>query len=188
MAATTAAGRVPTAVTIATCRPSQGVVVEVEEVDEPIDLSGDGERSVSGRVTIPGFDEVAVTVTTDSGDEREWCLLLAQAAEQHTQGLMGVVDLGDYAGMLFDFPAETSGGFWMRDTPMPLSIAYLDADGAVVSTADMDPCLDQGTDCPSYPPAAPYEDTVEVPRDGLGAFGLDGPWARLEVTGACPPV
>jgi len=166
-----------------------GVTVEVEEVAAPVDLSGDGERSVSGRVTIPGFDEVAVRVTTDSGDEREWCLLLARAAEQYTRGLMGVTDLGDYAGMLFDFPPPPrDGGFWMRDTPMPLSIAYLDADGAVVSTVDMDPCLDLGEQCPGYPPAGPYEDTVEVPQGGLGALGLDGPRARLVTTGACPPL
>ena len=118
----------------------------------------------------------------------EWCLLLAAAAEQYTQGLMSVVDLGEYAGMLFDFPADTNGGFWMRDTPMPLSIAYLDAEGAIVSTADMDPCLDLGDQCLTYPPEGLYNDTVEVPQGGLEALGLDGPAARLTQSGACAPV
>jgi len=117
----------------------------------------------------------------------ESCLLLAAAAEQYAQGLMNVVDLGAYAGMLFDFPEDTDGGFWMRDTPMPLSIAYLDAEGAIVSTADMDPCLDRGDQCPGYPPEGLYNDTVEVPQGGLEALGLDGPDARLVPTGACAP-
>jgi len=114
-------------------------------VADPIDLSAEGQQSASGRVTIPGFDEIEVSVTNEAGDVVESCLLLAAAAAQYTQGLMNVVDLGDYAGMLFDFPEGTrEGGFWMRDTPTPLSIAYLDAEGAIVSTADMDPCLDLG--------------------------------------------
>jgi uncharacterized membrane protein (UPF0127 family) len=163
--------------------------VTAAEVADAIDLSADGPTSASGRVTIPGFDEVAVEVTDQAGDVLEWCLLLAAAAEQYTQGLMRVTDLGDYAGMLFDFPAgERDGGFWMRDTALPLSIAYLDADGGIVSTADMDPCLDQGDDCPSYPPEGPYEDTVEVVQGGLEALGLDGPDARLVQTGACAAV
>ena len=162
--------------------------VTAAEIADAIDLSADGERSDSGRVTIPGFDEVAVEVTNQAGDLLEWCLLLARAAEQYSQGLMRVVDLGDYAGMLFDFPeGERDGGFWMRDTALPLSIAYLDADGGIVSTADMDPCLDQGDACPSYPPEGPYADTVEVPQGGLEAFGLDGPAARLRQVGACAP-
>ncbi len=138
-------------------------------------------------MTIPGFDEIAVEVTNEAGEVVESCLLLAAAAEQYTQGLMNVVDLGDYAGMLFDFPEDTDGGFWMRDTPMPLSIAYLDAEGAIVSTADMDPCLDHGDQCPGYPPEGPYNDTVEVAQGGLAALGLDGPDARLVPTGACAP-
>ncbi len=157
-------------------------------IADGIDLSADGPESASGRVTIAGFDEVAVEVTTEGGDVIESCLLLAQAAEQYTQGLMNVVDLGDYAGMLFDFPeGERTGGFWMRDTPLPLSIAYLDVDGAVVSTADMDPCLDLGDECPGYEPEGPYTDTVEVPQGGLEALGLDGPDARLVQAGACAP-
>lgn len=157
-------------------------------VDDPIDLSAEGPTSASGRVTIPGFGEVGVEVTNEAGDLLEWCLLLAAAAEQYTQGLMDVVDLGEYAGMLFDFPeGEREGGFWMRDTPMPLSLAYLDEGGAIVSTVDMDPCLDRADDCPTYPPEGPYADVVEVPRGGLEALGLDGPSARLTVTGGCAP-
>ena len=160
--------------------------VTAAAVDGAIDLSADGPRSASGRVTIPGFDEVGVEVTNQVGEVLEWCLLLAAAAEQYTQGLMRVTDLGDYAGMLFDFPpGDRDGGFWMRDTALPLSIAYLDAEGRIVSTADMDPCLDLGTECPSYPPEGVYEDTVEVVQGGLAALGLDGPDARLAQTGAC---
>ncbi len=157
-------------------------------IEDGIDLSEDGPTSASGRVTIPGFDEVQVEVTDQAGEVLEWCLLLAAAAEQYTQGLMNVVDLGEYAGMLFDFPeGERVGGFWMRDTPMPLTAAYLDAEGAVVSSADMDPCLDLGSECPSYPPEGPYADTLEVPQGGLEAFGLDGPDARLVQAGSCAP-
>lgn len=162
--------------------------VTAASVPNPIDLSADGPTSVSGRVTIPGFDEIAVEVTNEVGEVIESCLLLAAAAEQYTQGLMNVVDLGEYAGMLFDFPADTDGGFWMRDTPLPLSIAYLDADGAIVSTADMEPCLDRGDQCPGYPPEGVYNDTVEVPQGGLEALGLDGPAARLTPAGSCAPI
>jgi uncharacterized membrane protein (UPF0127 family) len=166
----------------------QGSSVTAVSIPDGIDLSADGPRSASGRVTIPGFDEVAVEVTNEAGDLLEWCLLLARAAEQYAQGLMGVVDLGEYAGMLFDFPeGERDGGFWMRDTPMPLTVAYLDAEGAIVSTADMDPCLDLGDGCPGYPPDGPYADTVEVPQGGLEVLGLDGPSARLTQVGACAP-
>jgi uncharacterized membrane protein (UPF0127 family) len=170
----------------ATVDPSEVTAVDIAG---GIDLSADGPLSDSGRVTIPGFDEIGVEVTNQAGDVLEWCLLLAAAAEQYTQGLMSVTELGDYMGMLFDFPpGEREGGFWMKDTALPLSIAYLDEDGGIVSTADMDPCLDQGDDCPSYPPEGPYSDTVEVVQGGLPALGLDGPDARLVTTGACAAV
>jgi uncharacterized membrane protein (UPF0127 family) len=153
-----------------------------------IDLSeDDGPRSESGRVTLPGFEETAVEVTTSAGDLLEWCLLLAAASEQHAQGLMDVVDLGDYAGMLFEFAEDTVGGFWMKDTPMPLTVGYLDAEGGLVSSADMEPCLDQDDDCPSYAPEGPYRWAVEVPQGELGELGLDGEGATLARAGACEP-
>ncbi|MBL8779271.1 MAG: DUF192 domain-containing protein [Acidimicrobiales bacterium] len=126
------------------------------------------------------FGEVLVTV---DGDEH--CLLLAQTPEERARGLMEVTDLAGYPGMLFAFPADSEGGFWMRNTPTPLSIAYLDASGAIVSTADMEPCDDVPT-CPSYPASGPYRFTVEVPRGELTGLGLEGP-ARLTVESEIDP-
>jgi uncharacterized membrane protein (UPF0127 family) len=129
---------------------------------------------------IGGFDEVLVSI---DGDER--CLLLAQTPEERARGLMELTDLAGYPGMLFAFPAESEGGFWMRNTPMPLSIAYLDAAGAIVSTADMAPCDDVPT-CPSYPASGPYRYTVEVPQGELAELGLTGE-ARLTVESETVP-
>jgi uncharacterized membrane protein (UPF0127 family) len=42
-------------------------------------------------------------------------------------------------GMLFVFPAPQPLGFWMRNTYIPLSIAYLDADGRILNIEDMAP-------------------------------------------------
>lgn len=126
------------------------------------------------------FGEVLVAV-----DGTEHCLLLAQTEAQRARGLMEVTDLEGYPGMLFVFPGDTQGGFWMRNTPTPLSIAYLDGTGAVVATMDMAPC-DDVPDCPVYEPGVTYRYTVEVPEGGLGAVGLtDG--AQLSVESEVHP-
>lgn len=129
---------------------------------------------------IGAFGEVEVAI----GDDPE-CLLLAQTVEERARGLMQVTDLAGYPGMLFVFPDDSTGGFWMRNTPMPLSIAYLDADGAIVSTADMDPC-DDVPSCPSYPAGGAYRFTVEVPQGRLDDLGLTGD-ARLTVVSTVDP-
>ena len=66
--------------------------------------------------------------------------------------------------MVFTFPEERTNGFWMRNTPTPLSIAYLDDAGEVVEALDMEPC-DDSDDCPSYPPGR------AVPHRRRGAPG-----------------
>ena len=52
---------------------------------------------------------------------------------------MGRTRLDDGAGMLFVFESAARHCFWMRDTPLPLSIAFVDTDGRIVSLADMQP-------------------------------------------------
>ena len=61
--------------------------------------------------------------------------------------------LGGYDGMLFVFDQDEQVGFWMRNTPMPLSIAYFDGDGRFVSASDMAPCADSPAAPPTRRPA-----------------------------------
>ena len=131
----------------------------------------------------PDFGELAVELRTADGQLREHCLLAADTPEQRTQGLMGVTDLSPYEGMLFRFPEARTRGFWMRNTPLPLTIAYFDATGRFVSQADMAPCGDSG-DCPSYPSLAPAQFALEVEQGRLEEVGaVEG--STLTVRGAC---
>lgn len=141
--------------------------------------------SPSGRTPpVEGFEETGATITDAAGQTIELCLLVAESRQQRAQGLMGVTDLGGYDGMLFRFPTDTTAGFWMKDTPMPLTIAYFDASGAFVSSADMAPCPDE--DCPVHDPDGPYRAAVEVPSDRSGELGIGA--GTVLVTGlGCPP-
>lgn len=120
---------------------------------------------------LPGFAKASLTVTLPGGGTTARCVHLADTQQRVRRGLMEVTDLGGFDGMLFAFPGDTTTAFWMRNTPMPLSIAYVDALGRVVSTADMQPCGDRA-DCPGYPPLRSYRYAVEVPKGRLADFGL----------------
>lgn len=63
----------------------------------------------------------------------------AVTPEQRRRGLMHREQLGEREGMLFVFEDERMRAFWMRDTPLPLSIAFIDARGVIVHVADMVP-------------------------------------------------
>lgn len=55
------------------------------------------------------------------------------------KGLMFREHLASNDGMLFVFEARSEQCFWMRNTLLPLSIAFIDDDGSVVNIADMKP-------------------------------------------------
>lgn len=55
------------------------------------------------------------------------------------QGLMFRDHLATDSGMLFVYPDEKPRGFWMKDTRIPLSIAFADKTGTIVRIADMSP-------------------------------------------------
>ena len=94
---------------------------------------------------------------------------------------MGITDPGldGNDGMLFVFDEDGTNGFWMKDTLLPLSIAFADAQGTITETSDMDPCPPDTQDCPVYRPADPYRMAVEVAQGRLEALGLE-PGARIE--------
>jgi uncharacterized membrane protein (UPF0127 family) len=69
-------------------------------------------------------------------------LIQAEVAETPVQrqiGLMNRPAMGANEGMLFVFPAPTQQCFWMKNTLLPLSIAFLADDGTVVNIEDMQP-------------------------------------------------
>ena len=75
-------------------------------------------------LTIGGHKLVAEVVTTP---------------EQRATGLMNRFSLAPDHGMLFVFEAPQPLGFWMKNTYVPLSIAFADADGRIVNIEDMKP-------------------------------------------------
>jgi hypothetical protein len=62
------------------------------------------------------------------------------ANDQHRQvGLMNRKTMPAQRGMLFVFPQERTHCMWMRNTLMPLSVAFIDADGYIINIENMKP-------------------------------------------------
>jgi uncharacterized membrane protein (UPF0127 family) len=54
-------------------------------------------------------------------------------------GLMNRREMPPQRGMLFDFDHENTHCMWMRNTLLPLSVAFVDAKGVIINIADMKP-------------------------------------------------
>jgi uncharacterized protein len=64
---------------------------------------------------------------------------LAVTTEQRERGLMFRQALAPDAGMLFIYPTDHELSFWMKNTSIPLTVAFLDRDGYILNIADMQP-------------------------------------------------
>ena len=64
---------------------------------------------------------------------------VAASEPQRANGLMYRRMLPENRGMLFVFPYAAPQSFWMMNTYVPLSIAFLDENGTIVNIADMKP-------------------------------------------------
>jgi len=131
-----------------------------------------------------GFASIAARSTEPDGTVCELCLWIAEDGEQRARGLMGVTDLGPADGMAFVYPTPTTGAFWMKNTLMPLSIAFFDGDGRHLDAFDMEPCT--ADPCERYPTPSGFVVAVEVAQGDLERLSLV-PGATLELLGGeCP--
>ena len=64
---------------------------------------------------------------------------IADTPETRTNGLMQRKYLCTDCGMLFVFAEAGRYGFWMKDTPLPLSIAFISDNGSILNIAEMQP-------------------------------------------------
>ena len=101
---------------------------------------------------------------------------LAMTPEQRQMGLMYRRDLASHEGMLFVFEAAQPQCFWMRNTPTPLTIAFVADDGAIVNLADMKP-FDESSHCSTLP-------VRYVLEMNQGWFAKRGIKAGFKLTGA----
>lgn len=109
----------------------------------------------------------SVLLTAGDGGRRLVHVEVAATPDQWQRGLMGRQALPSDSGMLFVFPQDETLAFWMKDTPLPLSIAFFAADGTVLSVQDMQP---ETTDLHSSP--APYRYALEAPQGYFAAHGV----------------
>ena len=62
---------------------------------------------------------------------------IAASSAQQERGLMYVTKMPDNDGMIFLLPKITTATFWMKNTLIPLSIAFIDKDGVILEIHDM---------------------------------------------------
>lgn len=103
---------------------------------------------------------------------------IVDTPEARERGLMGRTSLDDDAGMLFVWDADASSAFWMKDTLIPLSVAFIAADGTVLRILDMDPC--RADPCPVYDPRTSYRMALEAKQGAFAKWSVaPGDHARL---------
>lgn len=64
---------------------------------------------------------------------------IAATPDEREKGLSGNVSLGPDEGMLFIFPEPQTPSFWMKDTHVPLSIAFITPEGRISDILEMSP-------------------------------------------------
>jgi uncharacterized membrane protein (UPF0127 family) len=106
-----------------------------------------------------------ITFPREGGGATQLEVRVADSDEERARGLMEVPKLAEDAGMAFVWVEPTTSQFWMKDTLIPLSIAFVDEGGRIVTIRDMQPCA--ADPCPLYGSTVAYVLAIEA---NLGYF------------------
>ena len=106
---------------------------------------------------------------------------IADADGERRRGLMNVEHLPKDEGMAFVYPDPSTSSFWMKNTLIPLSIAFVGEDGRVIGFRDMTPC--EADPCPMYGVDDAYLLAIEANPGWFEEHGIDvGDRAELRVS------
>lgn len=134
--------------------------------------AADPSPTLVARAVIPevssarNLPEVMVTVSQNGAASTLYLDVAANGAER-ARGLMWITSMPADEGMLFVFPRDTTSGFWMENTYIPLDIAFVGDDGAVLSVRHGAPL-----DTTVLSPGAPYRYTIETNAGWWMAHGF----------------
>ena len=129
----------------------------------------------------PDTEPASLIVTTAAGSV-DLDVEIADTPEERAHGLMFREELAPLDGMVFSWAEPTYTTFWMKNTLIPLSIAFWDERGRIVAMLDMEPCRD-GDDCPTYDPGTAFIGAVEVAQGAFDDHGIEI-GNRVELVGA----
>ena len=93
---------------------------------------------------------------------------VARTAAERQQGLMDRDEVPEGTGMLFIFDDEAIRSFWMKDTQVPLDIAYINADLRIVDIFQMEPLVTS-----TYDSTSPAMFALEVRKGWFAEQGIE---------------
>ena len=128
------------------------------------------EEAPPATTTEPEPSGPTVLIETAGGGEVVVQVEVADTDEERQVGLMDRESLPADAGMIFLFDETASGGFWMKNTLIPLSIAFADEDGTILAILDMEPC--EADPCEIYDPGVSYRSALEVNQGAFSSWGV----------------
>jgi uncharacterized membrane protein (UPF0127 family) len=138
-----------------------------EEESEAPETTGDVPSGAIGE-EVETSELPTVTIDASGGEEVEVSVEIADTDAERQRGLMERTALDEERGMLFVFEEEQELSFWMRNTLIPLSIAYIDSDGRIVDIQDMEPLDESG-----HPSAEPAQYALEVNQGFFEERGVE---------------
>ncbi len=100
-------------------------------------------------------------------DKEVW-VEIAKTEEERAKGLMGRTSLAKNEGMIFVFEDEGYHGFWMKNTLVALSIAFIDKEGKIVWITDMKPLT-----LSTHDPPKPILYALEMNKGWFAANGIE---------------
>lgn len=89
-------------------------------------------------LSLAGCGGKSETIMVEIGNQ-VFTLEVARTAEERARGLMERKNLPQDRGMIFVFPEDGKLSFWMKNTPLPLSIAFLSREGVIKEIYDLEP-------------------------------------------------
>jgi uncharacterized membrane protein (UPF0127 family) len=113
------------------------------------------------------LETATLTITRADSSAVEITVEIARTDEEKAQGLMYRKKLPDGQGMIFIYDRDQQMSFWMKNTVIPLSIAFIAADGRIIEIRDMQP-----HDLSSVQSSRSVRYALETPQGWFGRAGV----------------